>query len=400
MFHTRKLLLDRGHEVVDFSMRHPRNVDSPYSEYFAPERDYVDPTRPLSSRARDALNSIYSLSARASLRGLLEQVRPDIVHMHLIYHQLSLSLIDEIAARGIPSVMTLHDYKIGCPAYTLFRDGQPCELCVDGPVENALRHRCVKGSTAASLLAAVEARLARARKTYGKVDGYVAPSAFAGRIATATGIDPETVHVIPNFLPDEEIGAPVEALAAEPRFFFAGRLEPLKGIREILDAFRSGGSELGTLVVAGAGGELEDEVRSTAADLANVEYLGRLSRDEVFAQLRQARALLMPVRWHENNPMSVLEARAVGIPIICTPLGGLPEMVDDQVDGLIVPKEDPTALREALRRLASDRDSAQKMGRRGTDRLRRDNTSTVHYRSLMAAYRAAIARRDAVAAVG
>jgi glycosyltransferase involved in cell wall biosynthesis len=398
LFHTRKLLFDHGHEVIDFSMRHPRNVDSPYSRHFAPERDYVDPSRPLSARARDALNSIYSVSARKSLRGLLEQVRPDVVHMHLIYHQLSLSLIDEIAAQGIPSVMTLHDYKIGCPAYTLFRDGKPCELCVGGPVENALRHRCVKGSTAASLLATVEARLARARGTYRKVDGYIAPSAFAGRVATATGIDPETVHVIPNFLPDEEIGAPVAALAAEPRFFFAGRLEALKGVREILDAFRSGGSELGTLVVAGAGGELEDEVRTAAGELSNVEYLGRVSRDEVFAQLRQARALLMPVRWHENNPMSLLEARAVGIPVICTPLGGLPEMVDDQVDGLIVPREEPAALREALRRLAGDRDLAQTMGQRGAERLRRDNTASAHYRALIAAYRMAIGHRGAGAA--
>jgi glycosyltransferase involved in cell wall biosynthesis len=400
LFHTRDLLLDRGHEVIDFSMRHPRNIASPYSEYFAPERDYVDPSRPLSTRARDALNSIYSVSARKSLRDLLEQVRPDVVHMHLIYHQLSLSLIDEIAAQRIPSVMTLHDYKIGCPAYTLFRDGQPCELCVDGPAENALRHRCIKGSAPASLLATVEARLARARKTYGKVDGYVAPSAFAGRVAIRTGIDPAAVHVIPNFLPDEEIGTPIDALAAEPRFFFAGRLEALKGIREILDAFRSGGSELGTLVIAGAGGELEEEVRTTAGDLSNVEYLGRVSRDEVFSQLRRARALLMPVRWHENNPMSLLEARAVGIPVICTPLGGLPEMVDDQVDGLIVPQEEPIALREALRQLAGDRDLAQEMGRRGIGRLQRDNTSAAHYRSLIAAYRSAIVRRNAATAIG
>ncbi len=166
-----------------------------------------------------------------------------------------------------------------------------------------------------------------------------------------------------------------------------------------MDAFRSGGSELGTLVLAGAGGELEDEVRSTAAELANVEYLGRVSRDEVFSQLRRSRALLMPVRWHENNPMSLLEARAVGIPVICTPLGGLPEMVDDGVDGMIVPAEDPIALREALGRLAGDRDLAEEMGRRGAGRLRRDNTSSAHYRALIAAYRAAIARRGAAASI-
>jgi glycosyltransferase involved in cell wall biosynthesis len=393
MFHTRELLLEHGHEVIDFAMEHPRNVDSSYSHHFAPRRDYADGERPLVNRTRDALASVYSLSARRRLHQLLDQVRPDLVHMHLVYHQLTLSVVDEVAARDLPSVMTLHDYKIGCPAYQLYRDERPCTLCLTGPVENVVRHRCLKGSLPASLLAATEARLARSRGTYAKIDAFVAPSRFAGDVAIATGIDADTVHVVPNFLPAEEIGEPVARLAAAPRFFFAGRLETVKGVREILDAFATADPALGTLVLAGAGGGLEGEVEAAAANSPNIEYLGRLPREEVFAQLRASRAILMPVRWHENNPMSLLEARAIGVPVICTALGGLPDMVDDGVDGFVIEPGDVGALREAIRRLAGDRELAERMGRTGNRRLLRDNTPAVHYGRLMGAYGAAIEHR-------
>jgi glycosyltransferase involved in cell wall biosynthesis len=397
MFHTRDLLGEHGHEVIDFAMEHPQNVESSYSRFFAPRRDYNDHDRPL-GRAKDALSSIYSVTARRRLRALIKETEPDIVHMHLIYHQLTLSLVDEVVAQRLPCVMTLHDYKIGCPAYELYRDGHPCTLCTTGPVENVARYRCLKGSLPASLLAAVEARLARSRGSYGKIDAFVAPSRFAGEVAIASGIQRSAVHVVPNFLPAREIGEPVRRLAEAPRFFFAGRLEAVKGVREILEAYASGDPTLGTLVLAGAGGELEGEVEAAAANAGNVEYLGRLSRQGVFEQLRNSRAILMPVRWHENNPMSLLEARAIGVPVICTSLGGLPDMVADGEDGLVVQAGGVASLRDAVRRLASDRVLAEQMGRLGHQRLLRDNTSGVHYERLMAVYEAAIARRGGAAA--
>lgn len=393
LFHTRELLSARGHEIVDFAMEHPENIASPYSSYFAPHRDYVDGSRPLPSRAQDALASVYSFSARKRLRQLLEATRPDIAHMHIIYHQLTLSIVDELARQRVPMALTMHDYKIGCPAYVMYRDGHPCNLCTKGPVENAFLHRCIKGSRPASLLAAIEARVARQRHTYSKVDAHIAPSRFAAGVATETGVHPDTVHVVPNFLPMDEIGESVETFAPEPRFFFAGRLEEVKGIRELLDIYKTRDPSLGKLVLAGAGGDLEEAVISTASHSENIEYLGRLSRGEVREQLRRSRAILVPSLWFENNPMSLLEARAVGIPVIATNMGGLPEMVADGTDGFLVPRGDEKALAAAIRKLAQDQALAEKMGHHGKERLLRDNTPDVHYHKLMATYESAIARR-------
>jgi glycosyltransferase involved in cell wall biosynthesis len=398
LFNTRALLTARGHEVIDFAMEHPDNVPSPYADYFAPRRDYMDPLRPLPARASDALSSVYSMKVRRKLRKLLDYVRPDVAHMHVVYHQLTLSIVDELAQQGIPSVLTLHDYKIGCPAYVLYRDGAPCELCLTGPVENVIAHRCVKGSRAGSLLAAIEARTVQIRGSYKKIDAHIAPSSFAGRIAVASGVDPDTVHVVPNFLSPDEMGDPVEALEKEPRFFFSGRLEEVKGVRDLLDSYGTDKLGLGTLVLAGAGGALEDEVIAAAANSQNIEYLGRLSRAEVLSQLRCSRALLLPARWPENNPMSLLEARAVGVPVICTDMGGLPEMVEHGVDGLMVPSAQPQALSGAIRQLAQDRRFAEEMGRRGYERLLRDNTPDAHYERLIAVYESARARGAATVA--
>jgi glycosyltransferase involved in cell wall biosynthesis len=349
------------------------------------------------ARGKDAVSSVYSLAARGRLRRLLNHTRPDIAHMHIIYHQLTMSVVDELAQAGIPMVMTLHDYKIGCPAYVLYRDGQSCHDCTHGAVHNVVRHRCIKGSRPASVLAAVEAALARFTHKYDKIDAYVCPSAFAGEVATEAGISPDRIHVVPNFLPASEVGQPVASLSDSPRFFFAGRLEEVKGVDDLLEAFRTGDASMGTLVIAGAGGELEDRVRQAAAELSNVEYLGRLSRQQVLEQLRQSRAAVLPSRWDENNPMSVLEARTLGVPVIVSDRGGLPEMVADGVDGRVVGAGDVAGLRAAITELATDQSTAEAFGRRGYQRFCKDNTAAAHYEALMVAYAAAVKRQRSVA---
>jgi glycosyltransferase involved in cell wall biosynthesis len=395
LFHTRELLTGNGHEVIDFAMEHPRNVDSTYGEFFAPRREYTDASRPVILRGRDAVSSIYSLAARKRLRRLLGHTRPDVAHMHIIYHQLTMSIVDELARAEVPMVMTLHDYKIGCPAYVLYRDGHPCHDCTGGAFHNAVRHKCIKGSRSASVLAGVEAALCRLTGKYGKIDAYVCPSAFVGNVAIETGISAERIHVIPNFLPGSEVGQPVGSLVDSPRFFFAGRLEEVKGIDDLVEAFRTGDPSMGTLVIAGAGGGLEAKVRQAAAELHNVEYLGRLSREEVLQQLRRSRAAVLPSRWEENNPMSVLEARTVGVPVIVSDRGGLPEMVADGVDGKVFGAGDIIGLRAAIEALAADRAAAEALGHAGYQRFCRDNTAVVHYKALMDVYAAVIARKGA-----
>jgi glycosyltransferase involved in cell wall biosynthesis len=389
-FATRALLTEAGHEVVDFAMASADNLPSPDARYFAPERSYAAGGPPL-RRFRDAGASVYSLAARRAIGRLVRARRPDVAHLHNVYHQLTLSIVDELASQGVPVVMTLHDYKIVCPAYTLYTEHAPCRRCVQGHPLHAIPHRCIRGSTAASALAAAEAVLARARGSYRAVDAFIAPSRFLADLAS-TAVPAERVHVIPNFLAGST--APESELAADraPVALFAGRLEEVKGIRELLAAFGRIRPPV-RLLIAGDG-PLRPSVVAAAERTPRISYLGRLSAAEVSSHLRRVAVLVLPSLWEENCPMIVLEARAAGAPVVCASTGGLPELVDDGRDGLLVDPRDASALAAAIERLVGDGALRRSMALNGAERLEREHGPERHRRRLMAVYRTAISSRE------
>lgn len=383
--HTRELLKARGHRVLDFTTKDPRNLPSDQAEYFAPQRSYSGDGSGL-RRARDAATAVYSWSARHALARLLDAERPDVAHLHNIYHQLTLSVVDELHARGIPIVQTLHDYKIACPSYTLFTEGEPCHRCVGSSVVHAVAHRCIKGSVPASALAALEAGLARQRGTYDRVGYYLAPSRFAGSMAVASGVPPGRVRFLPYFLPDAELSPPTTGMR-EPVFLFGGRLERTKGVHELLAAFGQVPPPA-RLKIAGWG-PLEADVAAAAAGSTQIEFLGRRPRAEFLRELSAARALLLPSVWEDNCPLVMLEARARGTAVIVSDRGGPPEFVRDGVDGFVVDPDDAAGLAERITRLAGDRALAARMGERGRERLLEDHRAAAHYEQLMGVYEAA-----------
>jgi glycosyltransferase involved in cell wall biosynthesis len=388
---TRELLAGAGHEVIEFAMASPDNLPSPQSAYFAPPRSY-DARGGLVRRGRDAGAAIYSPAARRAIGRLVRDQRPDVAHLHNVYHQLTLSIVDELVAQRVPVVMTLHDYKVVCPAYTLFTEGAPCRRCVGRAPVHVVPHRCIKGSVAASAVGAVEAVLGRVRRTYAKLDAAIAPSRFLAGLA-ATEIPADRLHVIPNFLPRASPSPPPPppASAREPVALFAGRLEEVKGIRPLLAAFAGPSRSPLRLVVAGDG-PLQGLVAAAAAASPRIEYAGRLPRHELDARLRRAAVLVLPSLWEENCPMIVLEARAAGAAVVCAASGGLPELVDDGRDGVLVDARDPLAIAGALDGLHADVATRGRMVERGFARLARDHAPERHRARLLAVYDAVAGR--------
>jgi glycosyltransferase involved in cell wall biosynthesis len=385
---TRDLLRARGHEVIDFAMRHPDNLSSPYAPFFAPQRSY-DPSGSSIERARDAVSSVYSVRSRRALARLLDAHRPDVAHLHNVYHQLTLSVVDELAARRIPIVLTIHDWKIACPAYTLFTEGAPCRRCPTGGVINAVRHRCIKDSAAASLVAASEAALVRRRRTYEKIQRVVSPSRFGLGIAQLAGILPNRAEYIPNFLPDSDLVDACTAVDHGPRLFYAGRLEETKGIRPMLAAFAQVTTPA-SLHIAGTG-KLEHDVRSAAAQNPRIEYFGQLPRTQLQGELDKARAVLLPALYEDNGPFAILEAQAKAKPLIVTDRGGPPEFVQPGETGLVVDPTDTRQLAAAMEYMARDMKGARKMGRLAQARVREEHSAGRHYERLLNAYSNAIA---------
>lgn len=384
-FDTLELLEGAGHTVIPFAMADEANEPSSWSPYFARARDYVGGGA--ISRARDGLSSIYSPGARRKIGELIRAGRPDVAHLHNVYHQLTLSILDELRAAGVPTVMTVHDYKPVCPNYQLLTHDGTCTRCVTGSYANAVVHRCVKGSRAASAIAAIEASLNRLRRQYDKVDRFIAPSAFLRDMLVEGGIPGARIDVVPNPVAADD--RPPSRSATTRRFVYIGRLAPEKGLLTLLDALGRT-RERGITVHLYGTGSMEAAIRERVArEHLPVELHGLSTTTQLALALADARALVLPAVWFENCPMSVIEAGAAAVPAIASSIGGIPEIVVHSETGLLVPPRDADALARAMDSLAADLALAETLGNGARSRVI-DRHEPARYRdSILDAYRSA-----------
>jgi glycosyltransferase involved in cell wall biosynthesis len=351
-----------GHRVEFFAMAHPENLPGRFVDRFPAYIELEPPSSSLAGQLRSAGRVLWSTSAQRGMSQVVEDFAPDVVHLHNVYHQLSPSVLEPLRRLGIPAVMTLHDYKLACPNYQFLDHGSPCQACVDGGFRQAVRRRCKGGSLPASALCATESWLHRRTGAYGPVGRFICPSRFlAGRMARA-GVFPDRLRWVPHFVevdrfpPKTDPGGDV---------VFAGRLSPEKGVDTLIAAIgRLGPSAV--LQVAGEGAD-SARLRNLADDLApgRVVFHGRLGKADTVALLRSGAVVAVPSRWYENQPMIVLEAMALGVPVVATDMGGLPELVEPDVTGALVPPNDDEALAAALAGLLDHPDRALAMGRAG-----------------------------------
>ncbi|MDP8957762.1 MAG: glycosyltransferase, partial [Actinomycetota bacterium] len=167
LLRTEELLRGEGHETIPFSLRHPDTLASPWTGDF-PQADRLARSP---WRRTDSLATLYSLSVRRRLERLIDRARPHVAHLHNVYEKLTLSVVDALRSRGVPIVLTLHDYRAVCPnGYLLAPDG-PCIRCVrDRSTRHAVVHRCLGPSLGANLMAAAECAINRRLRQYDKVD--------------------------------------------------------------------------------------------------------------------------------------------------------------------------------------------------------------------------------------
>ena len=176
-FSLKNLLEKNGHEVIDFSMEDEKNFESKYSKFFVNNVDY-NKEQSIFSKMKEAKKIIYSTEAKKKLELLIKETKPDIAHLHIFQHQLSLSILDVLKKYNIPIVYTAHDLKMICPNYKMLTHGEICERCKDGKYYNCLKYKCLKDSMAKSGVAMMEAYINKCRKAYDKIDYIISPSKF------------------------------------------------------------------------------------------------------------------------------------------------------------------------------------------------------------------------------
>lgn len=377
-----------GHEVEFFAMQHPDNEAPQRLQACFPAHVELDPPPGGVASLRAAARMVWSPASERGLREALAQFQPDVVHCHNIYHQLSPSILRPVRAGGYACVMTLHDYKIACPNYQMLDHGQLCDACVGGGTWHAATRRCKDGSLVGSTVLAIESGVHRLGHAYDPVHRFICPSAFMAGVMRRQGIAGQRLVIVNNFtkvspMPrHRELGRDV---------VFAGRLSPEKGVDTLLHAVGMAPSAL-LLHVAGDGPSRR-ELERLADQVApgRVKFYGRLSAEALSVLVSGSLATVAPSRWYENQPMTILEAFAVGVPAVVTDLGGMPDLVTTGVHGLVVPPNDPAALAAAITRLHEDPAGARAMGLAGRRRIETQFGGETHLARLEEVYASALA---------
>lgn len=351
-------LAQMGHNVAWFSMQDPQNLPCDQAEYFVSNSNYTGKTSAV-HKLKDGLSLVYSFEARKKFEKLLEDFRPDVIHLNLVHRQLTFSILDApyLKKHAVPVVYTAHDYILICPNYTML-DGSDavCEACLDGHFCHCIARRCVKKSRAKSMLAAAEAAFLRAHGSYHKIDRIIAPSEFMHAELLAGGFDDSRIVTMQNFVTDEALSQACkdtdDTHHANPYLIFFGRLSHEKGIEVLLDAFLSIAHLIPRwrLFIVGAGPEQKAVASKLAGQSERVVLTGFQQGTALEKLVRGASLAVCPSRWRENMPYSIVEAFAAGTPVIGTRIGGIPELISEGSTGFLAEPDNASSLAQAILR--------------------------------------------------
>ena len=354
LFDDQKALLAAGCSVLPFAPREEQSLPAATSNYFPLLASYNQAG--VVGKIRAVRNLIYAPQVGAQFAALLDSHCPDLIHCHNIYGRLTTAILDEARARGIPVVLTVHDFKLVCPSYLALRNNEPCLQCVDGRYMRCVRWKCHKQSRAASLVYAAEATFNRMYGKYDSVAKFLCPSHFMEETLRAAGFAAERVLYHPNAL---------DPMSYQPQFeagdyiLYAGRLSREKGILTLLDAIEQTGLPLR---IAGTGPLLETIAQRIHQRQLPVRLEGFCSAEKLSELYRGSAFSVVPSAWYENASMSILESFAYGKPVVASELGGNTELVCDGQTGKIFSAGNVAELVVALRLLWNDRVAISSMG--------------------------------------
>lgn len=356
------LLRAHGHRVVTYQVHN----------------DGVNGKNPVSL----LLDTIWSRETYRKVRDVIRREEPDILHAHNTFPLISPSVYDAAETEDVPVVQTLHNYRLLCPAATFFRAGRVCEDCLNKTVPwPSIPRACYRDSRPATGVTAAMLAVHRTLGTWkNKVAAYIALSDFARSKFIEGGLPIEKVLVKSNFLdPDPGRGKQDGGYA-----LFVGRLAPEKGITTLLKAWTEVGESF-PLEIAGDG-SMAGLVAKAAEQGSGVRYLGWLRREAVLERMRHASVLIVPSNWYEGFPMTIVEAFAMGLPVIASKLGTMSSLIDHGRTGLHFVPGDPADLAAKVHHFRRHPEQAAYMGGQARCEFETKYTSAHNYEQLITIY--------------
>ena len=329
-----RLLKDHRHEVAIYAMQYPENEESEWNGYW-----------PSNMINMDALSRPFGAQqVKVGFAQLLEDFKPDAVHLHNIHTQLSPVIAKIAHEKGIRVVWTLHDTKVVCPCYTCMRDGHWCEECMTDKTA-VIKHRCMPGGIIGSTIGYLEARKWNKEKLQEYTDLFLPPSQFMMDTVMRGGYDAMKFRVLCNFIDVEKVKNP--CFEKKNYFVYLGRVNEVKGVRTLCKAAASFDYKL---IIIGSG-ELLAELQEQYKGITTIEFKGQMEWNDFRPIIERAKFMVIPSEWSENNPLTVIESQSLGTPVLGARIGGIPELIEENVSGMTFESGNVEDLKEKIERM-------------------------------------------------
>ncbi len=328
------------------------------------------------------VSTTWNRKAYSTIRDLVVKERPDVVHCHNLLPQVSPAAYYACHSTGVPVVQTLHNYRLLCPAGTLFRNGRICDDCTRN-LGSSAKHGCYRGSRLQTATVAMMLEFHRLRRTWTtSVDAYIALTQFSRKLFVAHGLPEQAVHVKPNFVAPH----PSRRTSRGTYALFVGRLSAEKGVLEMLRTWL--GLPHIPLIVVGDGPLYEAALRLIRPPgNAHIRLTGHMSAEDTRTYMKNARFLVSPSRWYEPFGMALIEAAAAGVPAIASRIAGVPEIVIDGKTGLLFNAEEPDDLAAKANWAWNHPAETEALGCAARQFCEQNFTAEKNYESLMNIYR-------------
>lgn len=323
--------------------------------------------------------TVFNPKTYREVKKIIKEQHIDIVHVHNTLNLISPSVYYASFSCKIPVVQTIHNFRLVCPGATFYRDGHICEDCIEQGLGCAVKHSCYRGSKLQTLMCVITTKIHRMLGTYKKLN-YICLTEFTKEKIKSV-VPEKQIFVKPNFVYD--FGGDS---SKSDDFVFVGRLEEIKGIHVLLDAFKMMPDE--HLKIVGTG-VLDEQVRSRVnkESIKNIELLGFRERTELNQILKASKALIMCSQWYETFGMVIAEAYSNGIPVIVGDIGNIKDLVIDGKTGVLFKYNSSEALRDAVMRI-NELDT-ETMGKEGYKYYREHLAPKSNYNTLIQIYRQA-----------
>lgn len=327
----KKMLAKHGHEVIVYSRN---NAELKNMSFF--------------KKILLPFTTIFNIRTYKEIKKIIKDHEIEIVHVHNTLNLISPSVYYAAIAMNVPVVQTVHNFRLLCPGATFYRNGHICEDCVKYGLKCAVKHSCYRKSKIQTLGCVISMWFHRMTGIYGKIN-YICLTEFnKDKLLELKQIKPERVFVKPNFV--ESVGKFIPEAKRKNQFVFAGRLDKLKGIDILFEAWKIMGSEAPKLIVCGIGPMEEWCKTFINNNKVNIELKGFVQNQETRKIIANSKALILPTQWYEGFPMSIVEAFSVGTPVICSDLGNAGSVIEEGKSGIKFKVNSSYSLVEAVNR--------------------------------------------------